>query len=259
MRNWVIGSLSCCLLWATPNVQACSVSSTDQRVSLLELYTSEGCSSCPPADQWLSRLQAAGYPTDKVIPLALHVDYWDYIGWKDRFARPEFTARQRQAASRDLASFVYTPQVLLNGRDFRGWQQANRFGQALEAYRSQAARVQLRLDVTPQPSGQYRLKLDAKALDADSRKQGDVYIAVYENGLKTKVNAGENSGRELSHDHVVREWRGPYRLQDATGASWESLIMLDKSWQGRDAGVAAFVQNRSSGEVLQAVATDLCG
>lgn len=259
MRPFLGFSLACCLLSIAHAATAqCTASSTDKRVSLLELYTSEGCSSCPPADKWLSGLRAAGYRSDRVIPLAFHVDYWDYIGWKDRFAKAEFTARQRQVASKSLLGFVYTPQVILNGRDFRRWQTASRFEQALADSLSAAPRARMTLALATLPAGETSVTISAQALDADSRKHGDVYIAVYENGLKSTVNAGENSGRELAHDHVVREWWGPYKLDDATKPRWQKLLLLKPEWQGRKAGVAALLQHRSSGEVLQAVASELC-
>src|SRR5689334_12001294 len=119
----------------------CSAQSGPQAVPLLELYTSEGCSSCPPADKWLSSIAAAGYGTDKVVPLAFHVDYWDYIGWKDRFARPDFSDRQRWVAAIGRSDFVYTPQVILNGIDFRGWSQNSRFRESISDSLSQPARA----------------------------------------------------------------------------------------------------------------------
>ena len=259
MRFFLGFSLACCMLGTAHTAAAqCTASSADQRVSLLELYTSEGCSSCPPADRWLSNLKTAGYKPDRVIALAFHVDYWDYIGWKDRFARAEFTARQRQAAGKGLLGFVYTPQVMLNGRDFRRWQLPARFEQALNDSSAAAPRASIALQLAALPSGETSVTVKVHAHDADSRKHGDVYIAVNENGLKSTVNAGENSGRELAHDHVVREWMGPYKLQDAAKSQWEKLILLKAEWKERKAGVAAFVQHRSSGEVLQAVASELC-
>ena len=111
---------------ATGTPAECSVSSGTSRVALLELYTSEGCSSCPPADRWLSGLAAKGVNSERVVPLALHVDYWDYIGWRDRFAHPGFSERQRQMAVLGNSTLVYTPQVMLNGRDFRNWRNSGR-------------------------------------------------------------------------------------------------------------------------------------
>ncbi len=95
--------------------------SPENRVVLLELYTSEGCSSCPPADQFLSSLESAGVSTEQLIPVAFHVTYWDYICWKDRFANPRFDKRQRELARKNELSTVYTPQFVLSGGDYRAY------------------------------------------------------------------------------------------------------------------------------------------
>jgi hypothetical protein len=237
----------------------CGARSGDHAVPLLELYTSEGCSSCPPADKWLSSIAAAGFSADKVVPLAFHVDYWDYIGWKDRFAKADFSARQRQAATLGRAAFVYTPQVLLNGSDFRGWQQNSHFTQAVASSLKQPARANLGLNLSALASGEISVNASAQTIQPEDRKNADVFIAVYENKLKSMVSAGENSGRELSHDYVVREWFGPYRLDGKPDSAWQRSLTLKPEWQGRDAGVAAIVQNRNNGEVLQALSLHFCG
>src|SRR5260221_10838161 len=100
---------------------ACSTYSGPHTTALVELYTSEGCDSCPAADHWLSSLFSQGFRPDQVVPLALHVDYWDYIGWKDPFARGEFSVRQRKLAQMKRPVIVYTPQVVLQGREFPRW------------------------------------------------------------------------------------------------------------------------------------------
>src|SRR6476659_11420511 len=115
----LLAVLASCLMSAA-QAQKCTARSGDKTAVLVELYTSEGCNSCPPADRWLSGV-ARTYPRDRVVPLALHVDYWDYIGWKDPYARREFSQRQRRLSQLQRASFVYTPQVLVQGRDFPGW------------------------------------------------------------------------------------------------------------------------------------------
>src|SRR5438105_1040484 len=97
----------------------CKARSPDYSIALIELYTSEGCDSCPPADRWLSRFDQR--QSSRVIALALHVDYWDRLGWKDRFASAAFTERQREEVHRQRATFAYTPQVVLQGRDFPQW------------------------------------------------------------------------------------------------------------------------------------------
>src|SRR5438046_4435425 len=100
---------------------ACSASTGPRTTALVELYTSEGCDSCPAADHWLSSLFGQGFRPDQVVPLALHVDYWDYIGWKDPFAKGEFSVRQRKLAQWKRPVIAYTPQVPLQGQDFRRW------------------------------------------------------------------------------------------------------------------------------------------
>src|SRR5258706_16133613 len=109
----LMGSLP---LLAAPD---CTVRSGPSTAALVELYTSEGCSSCPPADQWLSSFGRARR-SGLVVPIAFHVSYWDYIGWKDAYADPRFGERQRERAQATGASMVYTPQVMIGGGDFRG-------------------------------------------------------------------------------------------------------------------------------------------
>ena len=236
----------------------CSAQSGAQTVPLVELYTSEGCSSCPPADKWLSGIAASGFTSDKVVPLAFHVDYWDYIGWKDRFARPDFSARQRQSADIGRSTFVYTPQVLFNGADFRGYQSGSRFNQSIAGSLKQPARANLSLNLATQASGDISVAASAQTVRPEDRKNADVFVAVYENKLISQVKGGENSGRQLDHDYVVREWFGPYKLDGKDGAAWQRNLSLKKDWKGRDAGVATFVQDRTNGEVLQALALKFC-
>ena len=94
--------------------------SSKHPVALIELYTSQGCSSCPPAEKWLGNLENSGVKSDQAIPLALHVDYWDYIGWEDQFSQKYFTQRQYQYRKTNHSSSVYTPQIMFNGKDVRG-------------------------------------------------------------------------------------------------------------------------------------------
>src|SRR5262249_43250176 len=118
---WALASMAF-LAMQTPAAHAartCTAASGAERVALLELYTSEGCDSCPPADKWVSELPAKKLGADRVIALAFHVDYWNYIGWIDPYAQARFSERQRQQATRRGASFVFTPQLLLNGNDYR--------------------------------------------------------------------------------------------------------------------------------------------
>ncbi|HQR60097.1 MAG TPA: DUF1223 domain-containing protein [Methylophilaceae bacterium] len=249
---WLLGLFA---LISLPVAAAeCSATSGRNRVALLELYTSEGCSSCPPADRWLSGLAAAGYAGDRVIPLALHVDYWDTIGWKDRFAKPGFSARQREMAGLGHAGFVYTPQVMLNGRDYLGVGNPARFAADIAAINRNPARANIQLTLSQPGADSLEVSAAAQAGKQDSPL---LYVALYENNLNTAVRAGENGGASLHHDYVVREWLGPYPI-DKTTTPWRHKLRLDPEWKSPEMGVAAFVQSRASGEVLQAMALKLC-
>lgn len=229
----------------------CSARSGKTIMPLLELYTSEGCSSCPPADRWLSSIKLDG---DKLSALAFHVDYWDYIGWKDRFAKTSYSERQRKIAAYGGAGFVYTPQFTFNGKDFRSWND-NRLKLGIEASGKQASHVDLALNLSREANGELLLKSTAQTDYADDAGQADIFIAIYENNLKSQVNAGENSGRELQHDYVVRELLGPYQFE---GKSFAKTVTLKSEWKGRDAGTVMFVQHRRNGNVLQSLHLPIC-
>jgi hypothetical protein len=180
------------------------------RVSLLELYSSEGCSSCPPADEWLSSLTGAeGLWTD-FIPVAFQVDYWDRLGWKDPLSSPEFTARQQSYANFWQKNSVYTPGLVLNGKEFRGW------GEAPPAKLAEkggtlavASDGPLVFAVSYAPSGKTEKKYIAHAA-----------LLVF--GLKSRVAAGENEGKTLRHDFAAVD------LEDAALDGGKARLRLRK-------------------------------
>ncbi len=230
----------------------CSAKSGAQTVPLLELYTSEGCSSCPPADKWISGLKLSN---NKVVPLAFHVDYWDYIGWKDKFSKSEYSDRQRKTAAFAGAGFVYTPQFTFNGKDFKGWD-GSRLNQGVENSLKLASRANLTLDATNQANGEILVKATAQAVKPNDINNADIFIAIYENKLVSQVNAGENNGRELKHDYVVRDFLGAYQLSNKNDFS--KNITLKTEWKGRNAGVVIFVQDSHNGEILQSLQLPFC-
>lgn len=219
-------------------------------VPLIELYTSEGCSSCPPADRWLSQLAP-----NQAVPLALHVDYWDYIGWRDPYAQARFGQRQRERVARGGGRVVYTPQVMLNGRNFQAWRNPATFADALR--RSAARPLQARLVLTVSAAAnRWQARLSGTLLPRKGRIEA--YFALYQNGLVSDVAGGENRGAQLRHDYVVRQWVGPLPL-GADGRIAQNHLFTPPDGSGfARAGVAAFVQDSDSGEVLQAVAVPGC-
>ncbi len=232
----------------------CVAESTDYRVAMLELYTSEGCNSCPPADRWLNSLQDRGFETRHVVPLAFHVDYWDYIGWKDRFAQPEFSQRQRSAADHNKASVVYTPQFLLNGRDIRRPWLAGELSRQLQSVNGQAAQLNLRLQQTTRAN-----TVHASLSVTNVAAQGAlVYVALFENGLHSEIKAGENAGKKLYHEFVVRKLTEPLVVAPGKSATHQFDFEIPAHSEPSRLGLAAFAENAVSRATMQAMAMPLC-
>ncbi|MEP7084828.1 MAG: DUF1223 domain-containing protein [Betaproteobacteria bacterium] len=234
---------------------ACSASSGATIPAVVELYTSEGCDSCPPADRWFGALkdQAA---RGKVIPLAFHVDYWDYLGWKDRFGDPAFSARHRTAASNGGARVVYTPQVLFEGREFQQWRRTTPEKLSLSST-AKPARANLRIAAAP--AGARKLQLDVSAKALQSVQHADAYVALFESGLSSDVKAGENKGVLLRHDFVVRRWLGPFAFKDGA-LSLAQPVELPGDSALAQSGIAVVAVD-ADGAVLQALSMPLrdCG
>jgi hypothetical protein len=235
----------------------CEAQSGPGTAALVELYTSEGCDSCPPADRWLSSLAGRGYGTNRVVPIALHVDYWDYLGWKDPYAKRAFSNRQRKLAQLKRLTVVYTPQVLLQGQDFRRWG-SGAFDEAVTKINARPARAKLALRLETVRGGALGVEASAELLDPSQQDDAALYLAAYENKLRSEVTAGENRGRKLDHDYVVLEWQGPYGFSRAARlVERRALALLPKAVPA-NSGVVAFVQNRRSAEVLQALMLPVC-
>jgi len=247
----LIATIVLCLAPLTlASAQTCSKQSPAHTVALLELYTSEGCSSCPPADHAVSTLQKAA-SADLVVPLALHVDYWDYIGWTDRFAKPDFTQRQRWLADSTGSRAVYTPEMFISGRELRDWSDA--LGSSIGNINRKPAQASIGIKLGAAAGGKLPVEVDTNATAGTK-----LYIALYENGLSSNVKAGENNGVVLRHDYVVRDWIGPITLDTDGGSVSSRTLSVPSSSSSSQLGVAAFVQNKA-GVVLQALALPLCG
>lgn len=241
----------CAIAQAANAAAVCSKASPSHTVALLELYTSEGCSSCPPADRYVSGLyKNTGLTPEQVVPLALHVDYWDYIGWKDRFASPLFTQRQQWLSELAKSRTVYTPEVFVAGREVRNW-----YG-GLEDAVKRTNRQPAQADITialGQPAGG---KLNVE-LTGSSKQSGQLYFALVENALVSDVKAGENQGVSLHHDYVVRVWGQPLALAGAGSVSAKRELSLPPDAVSRNLALTAFVQS-SQGQILQALSLSLC-
>jgi hypothetical protein len=222
-------------LLTAPSLQAqvCSSHSPASVPTVVELYTSEGCDSCPPADRWLSGLKSS---RPDVVAAAFHVDYWDRLGWKDRFASPAFTARQQQGLAHSGARFAFTPQIIVNGRDWRGSSvpPASTTPAVVALKLQRAAADQVKVELQPRAGAPARVQL---------------WWAQLEDGHRTEVRAGENRGATLGHDAVVRD----YASLAPGGAEQQLLLKLKPTGEdGRPRRLLVVAVDPATGRVLQA-------
>ncbi len=234
---------------------SCNAASGPRTTPLIELFTSEGCDSCPPADRWLSAHFPATVAEPTTLALAYHVDYWDRLGWRDRFASAQFTQRQYDEMHANGATFVYTPQVLLQGHDAPEWKKG-RVNETLAAVARRPARASIGLDIAGSPDS-LKVRASAMVSDVAARKHAVLWLAYTDSGHVTDVAAGENRGVRLVHDHVVRSLHGPYAV-DANGATKPEFDIAVPRDAGRSPVVVAFVQDAKTGDILQALALPAC-
>jgi len=197
---------------------------------VVELYTSQGCSSCPPADALLTELTTR----DDVLPLALHVDYWDYIGWKDVFANPAFTKRQKAYAQAAGKRMVYTPQMIVGGQDHVVGNKPMRLAKLIEDHHRMAARVQF--SVTREGNG---LQISAQAVAGVSGKMV-VQMVRYIPSKSVDIGRGENAGRRISYSNIVTDWQvlgtwdgvSPLSMQARVDGAAPVVVLLQEAGHG---------------------------
>lgn len=183
-------------------------SSGKQPVMLVELYTSQGCSSCPPAEAWLSDLKNAPGLWKNIVPVAFHVDYWNHLGWKDTWSAPAYSARQTRYRADGNIRIVYTPGFVVDGREWRNWFNNRQLPQAKDI------------------SDELSVKLNDKNISASypvpaaSTDPLQLNLAILAMGVKSKINAGENHGKNLAEDFVVLA----HSQIESTNGRWQTQL-----------------------------------
>lgn len=224
-------------------------------VAIVELFTSEGCSSCPPADDLLATLvdEAAKQGTH-VYPLSFHVDYWDNLGWADRFASAAFSQRQRAYASLAASRQVYTPQMIVNGTGgFVGSDEREAKKQIVAALATPAAvTVELIALIDPKSPADKRLVKIQYAVEG-SMRGARLSLAVVERGLKTEVKRGENARRSLRHENIVRA----FVELDVKENKGSAELTLPPDLKAENAQLIGYVQDLTSMQVRGAASTAL--
>lgn len=188
-----------------------------------------------------------------IVPLALHVTYWDQIGWTDPLAQAQFDARQAELLRHQPRHVAYTPQFFVGGMELRSWD--TQLPAAIRRINATAAPVNISLSATPLQGGKLLLEADARA--PDGHTGGQLYVAISESGIVSTVLRGENRGATLHHDAAVRLWLGPLALAQGR-ARLRREVQLPASWRPEQLQVVAFVQRADSSAILQAVSTASC-
>ena len=212
---------------------ACRAHSPATLTPVIEVYTSEGCSSCPPADRWLSSLKADA-AQGRLVAQGFHVGYWDSLGWVDRFATPAYTQRQRQAATWNHLATIYTPQVLRDGRDWHS---------GAVPPSTQPARAGIEMHATGDDA------FAATVTPAPGVAAWDAYWTVTEHGHASKVKAGENAGEYLQHDFVVRQYVPAGERQGAATLTLRTIATTP----GHPRQINLVVFDPANGATLQAL------
>jgi len=228
---------------------------------IVELFTSEGCSSCPAADRLLGRLeQTQPVPGAQVIGIEEHVDYWNQLGWNDPFSSPQYRARQNDYAVAFHASDIYTPQMVVNGQaEFVGSDMNEALHEIGAA--AQTASTLITLGANPNSRDPELLDLAVQVSNPRSTKWRDsnVYLAVTESGLTNFVPRGENAGRTLRHSSVVRSFGviGRVDPKGANGGQLVSTLRLPPEWKREHLRAVVFVQERGTFRITGASVVDL--
>lgn len=244
--------------WAADNAAQMSDSQIDksgkhfasgsQKVSLIELYTSEGCSSCPPADRWLTTLKEGEALWENIVPVSFHVSYWDRLGWPDRFANRDFDTRQRQLARRANAG-VYTPGMFRDGAEFRTWRR-NSVESIDRAFTAASERTPSAGNLEIQETGDGQWSLSYQPAPGASGQVQEAFVAVLGNNLVNDIARGENAGRKLTHDFVVLQLENA-QLREGSANALTASFTLDTSVTSEPA-IAAWVVD-GSGNPVQAL------
>lgn len=229
------------------------------RVVVVELFTSEGCSSCPPADALLKELsEQQSVEGAQVVALEEHVDYWNHLGWRDPYSAGEFSQRQSDYAQVFGSDGVYTPQMIVDGQhEFVGSRSQAARATIQKAANQPKAEILLVTSTNSSPD-QPAFDVQVKSLaGVPAHGETELWAAVTEKGLQTDVKAGENSGETLKHAAVVRSLRKVDTLGDTAGFNRRIQATLEPGWKKENLAVVVFLAEKSSRKIIGAAATPL--
>lgn len=235
--------------------QTWQAESGQRQLAVLELFTSEGCGLCPAADRWVHDLPNQGITNEELIVLGFHIDYLnDKKGWIDRFASPVFSDRQRQQAQINLYKTVYTPEFVVSGEVIHNWQKhVKEVVLAVNGFEPEAKISLTVLEKNKQLVVDSHIMVEGN----ENRQYSQLYMAVTEDDIISKVSGGDNAGATFNHQNLVRQWLGPFALDESGETELSTTIKIDEAWDLNKIKIVALVQNLNDGFVLQGLALTL--
>ncbi len=228
-----------------------NISSAETITPVVELYTSEGCSSCPRADNFLTLLGENIDQEFHAVPLAFHVDYWNRLGWEDPYSQAKFTDRQRWIAQLNRQRSIYTPEIVVSGLETRGGGMV--FDQ-INMHNRKTADVRITMEVSAPEKGEVVADLAIRN-ETDTRLP-EMFVAVYENNIVREIKGGENRGKTITYNFVVHHLSEPVSVARGDSARMVSMD-IDETWNTDNLGLAVFVIDADNGQTLQALRTPL--
>ena len=249
IQYWSALLLGFCALTSTVCLADVHFQSGEKPVHVIELYTSEGCYSCPPADQWLSELQDNKGLFTEFIPVSFHVDYWNYLGWRDTYSRAEFSERQRRYYRLGQVTGVYTPGMFINGFEWTLWRrrEAEKFAHIDKKLPDQIGRLTLQHTDT-----QTSVTFLPSASTDKSTAPAFAYVAILGAGIDAPIPRGENKGKTLRHDFAVLELKRTELKQQSDGSYTSQLPVVATSHSAPRYALAAWVTGSKDNKPLQA-------
>ncbi len=214
------------------SIQAQTFQSSQKKTPLLELYSSQGCSSCPPAERWISSQIHHPQLWQKFIPVVFHVDYWNDLGWKDPYSKKLFSQRQRNYHSQDAVSSVYTPGVIFNGEEWRGWYRGNPLPSNIETSKILSA----------------TLKNNTLNVHYPHKSPLVLNVALLGTGIKTHVQSGENSGELFTEDFVVLN----FKTLTSKNGEWTVALNIQSPFKVQRYALAIWVNKINNLQPIQA-------
>ena len=227
-----------------------------EELLILELFTSQGCSSCPPAESVLSKIAGDSRYATSIVPLAFHVDYWDHLGWQDPFSSTEWTERQASYREAFGGATLYTPQIVIHGQHELVGSNENGIKRSINHLLKKQAKSPLDISINQIDLGVNRIKLNVLVTKQDPLVESALLLmsAIYENIEVTKVKSGENAGRTLSNNFVVRTLNmDPIIFGEGEDeAQFQVSLLLESDWQAENLGIVSWIQDARSMKIYRA-------